>query len=367
MLPLLVLILLLAVAAANGANDVSKGIATLAGSGVTRYRTAILWGTLTTLAGALLSGLFAERMLKLFTKGIFSGPPTPKFTLAVICGTVGWVTLATVKKWPVSTTHAIIGSLIGAGASYAPASVAWSGIVPRLALPLLLSIALSYALSATLNRIFGAHAGSEAECLCAGVESLDTGLVQLPQLSVLRGSTQECSNVYGYLRFSPEWFHWLSSGAVGFARGLNDAPKLAALGAGLLGAHLGLFPLLVLVALAMCAGSLYAGRRVAHVLAEKLVRMNHKEGLLANLATAMLVGVGANFGLPMSTTHVSTAAISGIAGVNPERLNRRTVLDLVKAWTITPLAAGLFAAGSHLIGSRLLVEAEIVALGIHVG
>ncbi len=349
---LLVLILLLAVAAANGANDVSKGIATLAGSGVTRYRTAILWGTLTTLAGGLLSGLFAERMLKLFTKGIFSGPPTPEFTLAVICGTVGWVTLATVKKWPVSTTHAIIGSLIGAGVSYAPASVAWSGIVPKLALPLLLSIALSYALSATLNRIFTARAAPATECLCVGVEMLETGVVQLPQLNVLSGSTRECSSVRGYLRVSPEWLHWLSSGAVGFARGLNDAPKLTALGFGLLGARLGLFPLVVLVALAMCAGSLYAGRRVAHVLAEKLVKMNHKEGLLANLATAMLVGLGANFGLPMSTTHVSTAAISGIAGTTPERLDRRTVLDLVKAWTITPLAAGLIASATYLLAAQ---------------
>jgi len=353
MFSLLVLILLLAVAAANGANDVSKGVATLAGSGVTRYRTAILWGALTTLAGGLLSGLFAERMLKLFTQGIFSGPPTREFTLAVLCGTFGWVTLATVKKLPVSTTHAIIGSFIGAGASYAPASVAWSGIIPKLALPLLLSIALSYAISATLNRFFAVRSASASECFCVGVEMLETGVVQLPPLNALSASTSECSKAEGYLRASPEGLHWLSSGAVGFARGLNDAPKLAALGVGLLGARLGLLPLLMLVALAMCAGSFYAGRRVAHVLAEKVVRMNHKEGLLANLATAILVGIGANLGLPMSTTHVSTAAIAGIAGASPERLNRHTVLELVKAWTITPLAAGSIAAASYQIGSRL--------------
>ena len=53
----LIFIFLLALAAANGANDVSKGVATLAGSGVTRYRPAIIWGAATTLAGALVSGL----------------------------------------------------------------------------------------------------------------------------------------------------------------------------------------------------------------------------------------------------------------------------------------------------------------------
>jgi hypothetical protein len=50
-----IFIMLIGLAAANGANDVSTGVATLAGVGVTRYRTALLWGTVTTLAGALLS------------------------------------------------------------------------------------------------------------------------------------------------------------------------------------------------------------------------------------------------------------------------------------------------------------------------
>ncbi|MFN2513844.1 MAG: inorganic phosphate transporter [Pyrinomonadaceae bacterium] len=63
----------------------------------------------------------------------------------------------------------------------------------------------------------------------------------------------------------------------------------------------------------------------------------------ANLTTAMLVGRRANLGLPVSTTHVSTEAIAGIAGADPKRLNRRTVCDLILAWTVTPLVAGLIA------------------------
>jgi len=60
------------------------------------------------------------------------------FTLAVICGTVGWVTIATVTWLPVSTTHAIIESLLGAGLWFAPTAIAWSSLAPRLAVPLLL-------------------------------------------------------------------------------------------------------------------------------------------------------------------------------------------------------------------------------------
>ncbi len=342
-LPLLIFILLALFAAANGANDVSKGVATLAGSGVTRYRTAIIWGAATTLAGSVVSGLFAARMLKLFTSGIIAAPPTPAFTLAVICGAAGWVAVATWTRLPVSTTHAIIGSLLGAGLLYAPTTVLWSGLLPKLVMPLLLSIAVSYAFSATLNRIFAKPHAASLDCLCVGVETLDAGVAQLPHLNVLAGTAQECSGTSGYFKLQTETLHWLSSGAVGFARGLNDTPKLIAIGAVVLGAHVSLTALLLVIAGAMFGGSLYAGRRVAHVLAERVVKMDHQEGLLANITTAMLVGVGANLGLPMSTTHVSTGAIAGIAGTDPKRLNRRTARDLLLAWTVTPLVAGLIA------------------------
>jgi len=145
----------------------------------------------------------------------------------------------------------------------------------------------------------------------------------------------------------------LSSGAVGFARGLNDTPKLVAIGFLVLGTAVSLKLLLLTVAGAMFVGSLYAGRRIARVLAEKIVRMD-REGFLANLTTALLVGIGANFGLPMSTTHVSTGAIAGIAGGDTARLNRRTLRDLVLAWTVTPLVAALMAGIAYLIAARLI-------------
>ncbi|HZH91181.1 MAG TPA: anion permease [Pyrinomonadaceae bacterium] len=351
---LAIIALTAALAAANGANDVSKGVATLAGSGVTRYRTAILWGAVSTLAGTMLSGFFAARMLKLFTVGIVSAPPTPAFTLAVICGAAGWVAIATVRRLPVSTTHAIIGSLIGAGVMYAPASVEWAAIVSRLAGPLLLSIMASYLLSATLNRLFARRGEAAADCICVGTQVVDAGVMQMPQLSIMSGTTGECAAERGYFRLDTSKLHWLSSGAVGFARGLNDGPKLVAIAAIVAGAHLDLNVLLLCVGAAMFAGSLYAGRRVAHVLAEGVVRMDHREGLLANLATALLVGLGANLGLPMSTTHVATGAIAGIAGGDAGRLNRRTTRDLILAWTLTPIVAGLIAGTSYLAAARLV-------------
>jgi PiT family inorganic phosphate transporter len=291
-------------------------------------------------------------MLQLFTGGIVSAQPTPAFALAVICGAGGWVALATIMRLPVSTTHAIIGSLIGAGVFFGPAAIAWNSLAPRFAAPLLLSIGISYALSAGLMLVFARRNATSADCVCVSAQVLDASAMQLQQVNVISGSTQECSTQRVYLQLNTETLHWLSSGAVGFARGLNDTPKLVAIGVVTIGASLGMQFLVVLVAVSMFMGSLYAGRRVAQSLAEKVVRMDHSEGLLANVATAILVGIGSNMGLPMSTTHVSTAAIAGIARGRLERLNMRTVYDFLLAWIVTPLVAGTFAALSYLLAAR---------------
>lgn len=74
--------------------------------------------------------------------------------------------------------------------------------------------------------------------------------------------------------------------------------------------------------------------------------MDDLDGLRANLTTAALVGPGAALGLPMSTTHVATGAIAGVAGAQAGRLNLRTLGDFLLAWTLTPAASGLIAAAS---------------------
>jgi PiT family inorganic phosphate transporter len=102
--------------------------------------------------------------------------------------------------------------------------------------------------------------------------------------------------------------------------------------------------IMILVTVAMAAGSLLGGMRVAEKLGEGVVKMNHREGFLANLTTAALVGVGAGAGLPMSTTHVSTGAIAGTAGPNLSRISGGTVRNFLIAWLVTPPVAGVVAA-----------------------
>ncbi|HYU40330.1 MAG TPA: inorganic phosphate transporter [Acidimicrobiia bacterium] len=146
-----IFLLALGLAAANGANDVPKTVATLAGAGVTRYRTAIVWGACATLVGSLVSLTFANQLTKLFSKGIVTAAPTPAFTLAVLVGTVAWVAFATVTRLPVSTTQALVGALVGAGILLGADAVNWRALPKKVLLPALLAIGVAYAISFLLN------------------------------------------------------------------------------------------------------------------------------------------------------------------------------------------------------------------------
>src|SRR3989449_5378795 len=154
--------------------------------------------------------------------------------------------------------------------------------------------------------------------------------------------------------------HWISSGLTSLARGVNDAPKILAML--LLGGTVAAWPSDTMkvaafagAALAMGLGGFIGGYRVTEVLAEKVTRMDHVEGISANLTTSSLVLVTATMGLPVSTTHVSSSAIIGIGLLKGLRAVRwATVRDMVLAWLVTLPVSALLAGLAYVVLSRLL-------------
>ena len=147
--------------------------------------------------------------------------------------------------------------------------------------------------------------------------------------------------------------HWLTSGATSFARGMNDAPKMAAivLGVALLsGTSLSVaFGYFAAIAFGIMAGSWMSGQRITEVLACEVTPMNHHEGFVANLTTAALVGCDAILGWPMSTTHVALGAIGGIASTRHEKVNGQMVRAILLAWIVTLPGAALLGAAAFVI------------------
>ena len=368
--------LILVLAFANGTNDVSKAIATLVGSGVTNYRTAIAWGAFWTMVGAALAASVATAMVKMFSSGFFQPDLVLPSTLApaILSGTFLWVLFASMTGLPVSTTHALTGSIVGAGLlAFGSEGLIWETVSKKIALPLLLSPFLAFSLSFCIHPLIKSIARRwEGLCVCLmpshqalvtiDAQGCTRTLFQAARIGIPVASVPAQCERAGLSgpTFGLDSIHWLSSGLTSLARGTNDAPKIAAML--LLGSLHAEWPSTTLqmlsfagVATAMGAGSYVGGRHVTEVLAERVTKMNHVEGLSANLTTSSLVLLSGSLGLPVSTTHLSSSAIIGIGLLKGKAAVRwTTVRDMVLAWLVTvPIAAGL-ASLSYLLLSRAI-------------
>jgi inorganic phosphate transporter, PiT family len=363
---LLILAAVTLLAYSNGANDNFKGVATLFGSGTTDYRRALAWATVTTFAGSLLALLLARGLVDTFKgKGLVPEIVTtqPTFLTAVSLGAALTVLLATRYGLPVSTTHALTGALVGAGLLATHGHVMLAKLGSSFLLPLAFSPLLSILITLLIYPLFKFARNSSGvtsqTCVCIG-EQYEEVIVQPEGTLALRssglvlqtGQATDCVQRYQGRMLGVEagavldTLHYLSAGAVGFARGLNDTPKIVALliAAQAVAPNAGL----ALVAVVMAIGGLLNARRVAETLSRKITRMNPGQGFTANLVTALLVTTASRFGLPVSTTHVSVGSLFGIGIVN-KTANRSMILAILLAWLTTlPLAALLGAAAYWL-------------------
>ena len=365
--PIVLVLATLGVAWSNGANDNFKGVATLHGGGVLSYRAALAWASLATLLGGLTSVLLADRLVATFSGAAIldGGAPDATMLAAMLAGAGATVFLATIVGMPTSTTHALMGALLGVALAVDPASIRVDQLGSRFFGPMLLSPVLAIVLTTVLYagwRWFSAHRARAAErCLCVAparseVVASPSGVLAFSggsAAAALRwrtGTVAECRAEGrahgGVLRLSAQSVanavHGLSGGAVCFARALNDTPKIAAV---LLvtgtAASLGSPGTLALVTAAAVAGGLLQSRRVARTMSEKITHLETGPGLTANLVTAGLVLGASRLGVPVSTTHVSCGSIFGV-GAATRRANVGTITRILGAWVVTlPLAAAL--------------------------
>ena len=350
---------------ANGANDNFKGVATLFGSGTADYRRALWWATGATFLGSLTAMALGAALIKTFSgKGLVPDATAadPAFLIAVAVGAAGTVLLATRIGFPISTTHALVGALLGAGiAVHGPGGINPAGLGASFLLPLLVSPLLALGLAVVaypvLHRLRLALAITQETCVCIGEEvqviALEPSRGQAAvavadrAVSLTVGVEQECFQRYAgslagvNVQTALDRLHYLSAGAVSFARGLNDTPKIVAL---LITAQAFNLPAAIgLTAVAIALGGLISARRVAETMSHRITQMNHDQGLTANLITSCLVIFASKLGVPVSTTHVSCGALFGIGVVNGQA--RWTMIGtILLAWITTlPVAAVLAA------------------------
>ena len=297
------------VAFTNGANANCKGVASLYGSGTTSLRTALWWGTFTTFAGSIAAVFLAEGLIKKFSgRGLVSDEllQSPSFTSAVATGAALTSLLATRLGFPVSTTHALVGALVGAGVAGAGDGVHFSALGKNFFYPLLFSPLIAMLLGATVYWL-------------------------------LRSIKMAPDRRHPILDAA----HFASAGAASFARGLNDTPKMAALL--LIVPKLPTGYAILMIGIMIAIGALIDARQVAETLGKKITDMTPGQGFAANLVTAILVTTASFHSLPVSTTHVSVGSLLGM-GASTNQAKWRTVFEILLAWITTVPCAAVIAA-----------------------
>lgn len=302
------------VAFTNGANANFKGVASLYGSGTASRRTALCWGTLATFAGSVAALFLADGLLKTFSgKGIVGDEllQSTTFASAVAVGAALTSLLATRLGFPVSTTHALVGAIVGAGFAGASDQVHLFALVNNFLYPLFFSPLISILLGGAVYWLL--------RCLSLAPDRRSRLL---------------------------DIAHFASAGAASFARGLNDTPKMAAL--------LLIVPSsstkysILFIGIMIAVGAILDARKVAETLGKKITDMTPGQGFAVNIVTAILVTTASFHSMPVSTTHVSVGSLLGMGAITKQAKGRK-VVEIFMAWITTVPCAGFLAALVYLI------------------
>ena len=308
----ILLMAVLLVTYSNGGNDNFKGVATLWGSGTLTYRQSLTLATIATFAGSVCSFFFAASLVKSFSgKGLVADDiaGSIRFAFAVALAAGLTVLLATKTGFPISTTHSLVGALVGAGLIASGNQVNFEKLGKVFFLPLILSPVLAIGISMLAWLFFRNR------------------LVNNSRLLTLA--------------------HCVTAGIVSFARGLNDTPKLVSL---LLVCNLFSLPVnFLLLSVTIAIGGWVNAKRVANTMSNKITKLTHAQGFSANLITGILVIIASLCGLPVSTTHVSVGSIYGMGLISGEA-NSKEIGKIGLSWLLTlPISAILAAAVFLLI------------------
>jgi PiT family inorganic phosphate transporter len=303
----------------NGFHDTANYVATWVGTRALSPRMAVLISAAANLAGAFVTTAVAKTV----GKGIIdTGLATEKTVLAALFGAIVWNLLTWWIGLPSSSTHALIGGLVGAALVQSGSNgVQWHGIVEKVVIPGAVSPVIGFAgaflLMVIIYRVF----------------------FSAPPGVAHRGFR------YGQL-VTGTW--------VAFTHGANDAQKTMGVIALALVANGNIdtfyIPTWVKIAagLTIAAGTYAGGWRIIRTLGQRIYKMQPEHGFAAQLSAGTTLYAGTHFGFPISTTHVVTGAIMGAGATRRVSAVKWGVAgNILFAWLLTLPAAGLVAAALY--------------------
>lgn len=308
--PLLIIVIVVALVFEfiNGFHDTANAIATSVYTRALRPGVAIALAAVMNFFGALVS----ERVAMTISKGLIVSEPAQYVILAALIGAVIWNLITWYFGIPSSSSHALIGSLVGAVIMAAGGlhSILWGGVLHKVVIPLFTSPIMGFI----------------------------AGFIVMKFLYILlRNKTPAWINRV----FSK--FQILSAAFIAFSHGNNDAQKtmgiitLAMMGSGLLSSDAGV-PLWVKISCAtvMALGTSIGGRRIMKTVGNSVTRLEPYSGFASQVAAAAVIEFATFNGAPVSTTHVITSSVMGVGSSKRfSSVNWSTAGNIVLTWFIT--------------------------------
>jgi PiT family inorganic phosphate transporter len=320
---IIVVITALAFDFTNGFHDTGNAMATSIASGALSPKVAVTMSAILNLVGAFLSTAVAAAI----AKGLVEpGLVTLELVFAGLVGGIVWNLLTWLFGLPSSSSHALIGGIVGAMLAAAGASgVVWTGLVSKVLIPAVL-----------------------APFMAAVIAGVATWLVY----RMVRGVPEKRTETgfrYGQIG---------SAALVSLAHGTNDAQKtmgviflaLIAYGSADKSDPMPPFWVILGCAVAIAAGTYLGGWRIIRTLGKGLVEISPPQGMAAETSSAAIILLSSHFGYSLSTTHVATGSILGSGLGKPGAEVRWGVAGrMATAWLITLPAAGIVGALTYFL------------------
>ncbi len=304
----------------NGLHDAANSIATIVSTRVLKPQYAVAWAAFFNFIAFMVFGLSVAQT-------IGSGIIDPKIVNpAVIFGALMGAIVWNVATWmigiPSSSSHALVGGLLGAGIAKAGFSaVVFSG-VSKTVVAVFLSPTIGFILALTL--------------------------MLLVSWLFVRARPASVDKVFRSMQF-------VSASLYSLGHGGNDAQKTMGIIAVLLysqgllegGFHVP-FWVVICCQAAMGLGTLFGGWRIVHTMGSRITRLTPMQGCCAETGGAIMLFAATHFGIPVSTTHTITGAIVGVGAAKRLSAVRWAIAkDIVTAWVLTMPAAALIGAAFY--------------------
>jgi inorganic phosphate transporter, PiT family len=310
----------------NGLHDAAHSIATVVSTRVLRPLQAVAWAAFFNFIAFLVFGLHVAQTIG--TGIVTASVVEPRVIFAALMGAITWNVVTWRVGIPSSSSHALIGGLVGAGVAKAGAGViVWSGLA-KTGAAILLSPLLGFLLALLLVL------GVSWACVRSTPFAVDTRFRTL-QLA--------------------------SAALYSLGHGGNDAQKTMGIIAvllysqGLLGPDFYVpFWVVMICQAAMALGTLFGGWRIVRTMGSRITRLAPVQGFCAETGGAITLFLATGFGVPVSTTHTITGAIIGVGAARRVSAVRWNVAgSIVVAWVVTLPASASMAAAFYAL-ARLI-------------